>query len=150
MLFRSLNNIQESEAERYEKQQKYIDCNIEQQKEREESQSDSMGKIIATYAEINEEQIKQTTDVFSEALENYKNQFNEIITSYKAENNLIMQKNLELIKGIDKVVADTRENTDLNKESVIGFKNLISENTTLLSQFKSQISDFITDRKSVV
>ena len=139
-----LNNIQESEAERYEKQQKYIDCNIEQQKEREESQSDSMGKIIATYAEINEEQIKQTTDVFSEALENYKNQFNEIITSYKAENNLIMQKNLELIKGIDKVVADTRENTDLNKESVIGFKNLISENTTLLSQFKSQISDFIT------
>lgn len=150
-----ISKITDSETERQKKQETHLDMSISKFMEREESQAKTIEGLLTTYTEINDEQLSQTSKVMKTSIEDFKKQFSDILSSYKTESSLVMNKNLELIKEIDRVALDTKENTkaihqditkisELNIKSINRFKDLINDNEKLLSQFKSQISGLIT------
>lgn len=150
-----MSEITESETERHLKQKNYLDMSVEKAKEREELQSKTLENTLSAFSDINTEQLNQTSEVMKESLEGFKIQFSDILSSYKTESSIVMDKNMGLIKEIDRVVATTKENTDiihkdiskiseLNKDSVNRFADLIANNEKILSQFDSQISGLIS------
>ena len=150
-----IGKISQSEEELQANQAKFLDQSISKFEEREDLQAKNIEDILTTYSDINNEQLKQTSKVMKTSLDDFRNQFGSILNSYKTESNIIMGKNIELIKEIDRVVVDTKENTkiihqdiariaELNKDAVSLFSGLIDNNENLLSQFKAQISGLIS------
>lgn len=150
-----LDNMIKAENERHEQQKKDIIDSLNNLKKRDEENVNNFDKMVTTYTNISNEQLSYTKDFMATILHDFSIQFNNILNSYKTENTLIVEKNMEMIREMNNVVNYTRENTNLmhqdimkittlNKESIDQFDFLINNSQDLLEKFEKQISNLIS------